>query len=112
MKVAIIGSRDIHKIPLTEYLPDETTELVSGGAVGVDQCARVFADISGLPIKEFLPDYKKYGRSAPLRRNIEIIDYSDLVLAFWDGCSRGTRFVIENCRKKKIPIRIFLKRTS
>ena len=112
MKVAVIGSRGIYKVPLTEYLPDESTELVSGGAVGVDRCAKTFADISGLPIKEFLPDYKKYGRGAPLRRNIEIIDYSDLVLAFWDGRSRGTRFVIENCKKKKIPIRVFLKRTS
>lgn len=61
-----------------------------------------------LLLKEFLPDYEKYGRSAPLRRNISIIEYSDLVLAFWDGRSRGTKFLIDNCKKMGIPIRIFI----
>ena len=35
--------------------------------------------------------------------DLEIIRYADIVLAFWDGKSHGTRFVIENCKKEKIP---------
>ena len=64
---------------------------------------------SGYDIKltEFLPEYEKYGRSAPLKRNITIIEHSDLVLAFWDGASRGTKFVIDNCKKRGIPVRVF-----
>ncbi len=107
MKVAIIGSRGLEVEDFTAYLPPETEEIVSGGAIGIDRCARRYARQKGLRLTEFLPDYDTHGRQAPLLRNLEIIDYSDLVLAFWDGSSRGTRFVIENCRKKGKPCKIF-----
>jgi hypothetical protein len=35
-----------------------------------------------------------------------ILGEADLVLAFWDGCSRGTKHVIENGKKLGIPLRI------
>ncbi len=47
-------------------------------------------------LREYLPR-KKYGINAPLKRNISIIECADIVLAFWDGKSRGTKFVIERC---------------
>ena len=54
-------------------------------------------------------EYKRYGKGAPLKRNMEIINYSDIVIAFWDGSSKGTKFVIENCKKqnKQIEVLIF-----
>lgn len=107
MKVAIIGSRNLKVANLGKYLPPETTEIVSGGARGIDQCARRYALEHGIKLTEFLPQYDKYGNGAPLRRNIEIIDYSDLVLAFWDGSSHGTRFVIEKCKERNTPVRVF-----
>ena len=39
-------------------------------------------------------------------RNLKIIDYADEVLAFWDGQSRGTKHVIDNCRKKNKKITV------
>jgi hypothetical protein len=108
MKIAVIGSRGLIVCDLENYLPAETTEIVSGGARGIDTCARFFAHKNGLKITEFLPDYEKYGKIAPLMRNLEIIDYSDEVYAFWDGTSRGTKFVIENCRRKKKKLHIFM----
>lgn len=96
----MIGSRTLDKVDILSYLPEGTTEIVSGGAVGVDTCAREYALSMHLKLKEFLPDYSKYGRAAPLRRNIEIIEYADLVLAFWDGRSRGTAYVIRECDKR------------
>lgn len=107
MKVAIIGSRGLEVSDFSPYLPEGTTEIVSGGAIGIDRCARRYAQSHGLKLTEFLPDYDTYGRRAPLLRNLTIIDYSDLVLAFWDGQSRGTRFVIENCKKKNKPVKVF-----
>lgn len=107
MKVAIIGSRGLELQDFSPYLPPETDEIVSGGARGIDRCARRYAEEKGLKLTEFLPDYDTHGRSAPLLRNLTIIDYSDLVLAFWDGSSPGTRFVIENCRKKNKPFKLF-----
>jgi len=89
---------------LEDYLPEDVTEIVSGGARGVDTCAREYALAHGLKLTEFLPEYKKYGRAAPLRRDITIIEHADLVLAFWDGKSRGTKYVIDNCKKRNIPV--------
>lgn len=40
MKVAVIGSRGLAVNNLEKYLPKETTEIVSGGARGIDTCAR------------------------------------------------------------------------
>ena len=107
MRIAVIGSRGLTVDDLGLYLPDETTEIISGGARGVDTSAREYALSHGIRLTEFLPDYGRYGRSAPLRRNITIIDNADLVLAFWDGRSRGTRFVIDKCSEKGVPVRIY-----
>ena len=90
MKVAVIGSRGLKVEKLERFLPEETTEIISGGAKGIDTCAREYALANGLKLTEFLPDYFRYGRAAPLKRNITIIENADLVLAFWDGTSRGT----------------------
>ena len=112
MKVAVIGSRSLFVRDLSKYLPEGTTELVSGGARGVDTSAREYARANGLPIKEFLPDYAAFGPSAPLKRNITIIEYADVVLAFWDGKSRGTKFVIDNCKKMGKACRVFIPETK
>ena len=106
MKIAIIGSRNIFIDDLGSYLPNNVTEIVSGGAKGVDTLAREYAVKNNMVLTEFLPEYAKYGRAAPLRRNIQIIEYADEVLAFWDGKSKGTKHVIDSCKKfsKKVTV--------
>ena len=104
MKVAVIGARGLKVDHLEDYLPEGVTEIVSGGARGVDACARDYALRHGLKLTEFLPDYGRFGRGAPLMRNITIIENADLILAFWDGKSKGTKFVIDYCEKRNIPV--------
>ena len=104
MKVAVIGSRGLQVDHLEDYLPEGVTEIVSGGARGVDTSARNYALRHGLKLTEFLPEYGRFGRGAPLMRNITIIENADLVLAFWDGKSKGTKFVIDYCKKRNIPV--------
>ena len=111
MKVAVIGSRGLRVADLGKYLPADTTEIVSGGARGVDSSAREYAMAHGIKLTEFLPDYDTHGKRAPLMRNLQIIEYADIVLAFWDGASAGTGFVITNCKKKNVPVRIFYPKT-
>lgn len=106
MKVAVVGSRNLTVKNLGAYLPEGTTEIVSGGAKGVDACARAYAQENGIPLREFLPDYERYQRAAPLKRNLKIVQYADVVVAFWDGRSRGTRCVLEACKKSGTPCRI------
>lgn len=110
MKVAVIGSRGLEVNDLEKYLPAETDEIVSGGAIGVDTSARKYAISHGIKLTEFLPDYDRCGKVAPLKRNIQIIEYADIVLAFWDGKSRGTSYVIDNCKRLGVEVRIFKKR--
>ena len=108
MKTAVIGSRGIVIDNLQDYLPEGTTEIVSGGAKGVDTCAREFALANGITLTEFKPEYNRYGRCAPLKRNITILEYADVVLAFWDGKSRGTKFVMDACRERGIPLEVHI----
>ena len=106
MRVAVIGSRTLQIEHLGAYLPDDVTEILSGGAKGVDTSAREYALANNIKLSEFLPEYKRYGKGAPLRRNLTIIENADLVLAFWDGQSRGTKFVIDQCKQRGVPVRI------
>ncbi len=102
------GPYTIQSVLLEDYLPPETTELVSGGARGVDRCAEAYAAAHQLRLTVFRPDYARYRKGAPLRRSRMIVDYSDLVLTFWDGHSPGTRHVIEYCRLSGKTVRVIM----
>lgn len=108
MKVGVIGSRGLTVDNLEQYLPEDTTEIVSGGAKGIDTCAREYALSHDIKLTEFLPEYSRYGRGAPLKRNLQIISHSDLVIAFWDGQSKGTKNVIENCKKLNVKVDVHI----
>ncbi len=108
MRVAVVGSRGLTVDDLGKYLPEGTTEIVSGGADGIDTCAGQYALSHGIKLTEFLPEYSRYGRGAPIKRNDTIIRNSDMVLAFWDGKSRGTKYVIDKCRKTNVKIEVIL----
>lgn len=108
MRLAIIGSRSCPPIDIASYLPFVPDIIVSGGAKGADTYAKEYALERDIPIVEFLPDYGKYGRKAPLIRNIQIVDNSDFVLAFWNGTSRGTKFTIDYAEKRGVPFKVYM----
>ena len=108
MKVAVVGSRQIEVTNLGEYLPEGVTELVSGGAKGVDSCVRAYAEAYGIVYREFLPEYSRYKRGAPIKRNVQIVEYADIVIAFWDGKSKGTKHTIACCRELGKEVKVFL----
>ena len=106
MKLAVIGSRNITDIRIDRYIPDGVTEIVSGGAKGVDALARDYAERNVIKLTEFLPQYSIYGRAAPIKRNNEIAKYADEALALWDGRSKGTEHTINFFKKlgKKVTV--------
>lgn len=108
MKVGVIGSRGLTVDNLEKYLPENTTEIVSGGAKGIDTCAREYAISRGIKLTEFLPEYSRYGRGAPLKRNLQIIEYADVVIAFWNRQLKGTKNVIENCKKLNVKVDVHI----
>lgn len=98
MRIAIIGSRNITVDNIAYYL-SKGDEIVSGGAKGVDSCAAAYARKNGVKLTEFLPQYERYGRAAPIIRNKEIVEYAEKIIAFWDGSSKGTLSVINYAKK-------------
>lgn len=108
MKLAIFGSRTLPVPNIEEYLPEGVTEIVSGGAKGIDEEAARFAKTHGLKLTEFLPDYERFGRVAPIMRDKQIAEYADAGLAFWDGESRGTKYTIEFFNKENKPVKIII----
>ena len=111
VRIAIIGSRKLTIEDIGRYIPP-CDEIVSGGARGVDACAAEYARTNGIKLTEFLPDYERYGRAAPIRRNEQIVGYSDKVIAFWDGCSKGTLSVIKYAEKKGKTCNVILCKTE
>lgn len=105
MKLLIAGSRTLFPtIPLLQALISETglevTEIVSGGANGVDAQAKKLTELStslnylSMVLlgrhKEFPADWDKYGKAAGHIRNTEMANYSDALLIIWDGESKGS----------------------
>lgn len=114
MKVAVVGSRNCRPSDyriLEKYIPGNVSEIVSGGASGIDTLAKRYAELHRIRLTEFVPDYHNKNispRSAPIIRNKKIVEYSDLVLAFWDGVSRGTSHTIEFCIQSGVPVKVFI----
>ena len=92
-RVAVVGSRHFPNpeviIAYVSNLPADTI-LVSGGAEGVDTIAERAARARLLAVEVFAADWERLGRKAGPIRNQQIVAMSDLVVAFWDGRSRGT----------------------
>ncbi len=52
----------------------------------------------------FIAEWDKYGKSAGYIRNRLIVQESDMIVAFWDGKSKGTKHSIDQATLKKIPL--------
>lgn len=121
MKLAVIGSREFQDKERLFNILDKIDNkhsikmIVSGGASGADSLAHEWAKENGKPTLIFYPNWHPkgpggqkmpYDKGAGFKRNANIIDFADNVLAFWDGESKGTQNSIELAKKKEKPIHI------
>ena len=75
--------------------------------VQLEHAAVVRAD-QGLVVRSHPPDYEHYPpKQAPLIRNAEMAEEADVLVAFWDGKSRGTRHMIGCAFKEGLEIHIY-----
>jgi len=110
MNIAVIGSRTFDDYDLLVKVLDpyllSVTRIVSGGAKGADKLAEQYAKANNLDILVFVPDWQALGKRAGFLRNIKIIDNCDLVVAFWDGKSKGTRHSLDYALKTKKKVKV------
>lgn len=103
MKIAVIGSRSLSdKERLFRELEPYKKGcdlLISGGAKGTDTLAEDWARKNNIETLIFKPDVARYARGAYRIRNERIVNEANLVIAFWDGVSPGTKMVLNYCEK-------------
>ena len=109
MKSAVVGSRTFNSYNyLKKVLQSlEITAIISGGARGADTLARQYALENKIHLTEILPNWNLHGKSAGFKRNIEIVNKCEQLVAFWDGQSKGTKYSIELAQDKNKPVYIF-----
>lgn len=104
MKIIIAGSRGINSIEeiysAVQKSKFNVSEVVSGGARGVDLLGEVYARKENKNIKRFPAEWDKFGKSAGYKRNTQMAEYSDGLIAIWDGKSSGTKHMIDEMRKR------------
>ena len=110
MKCIIAGSRSI-----TDYGPvvagveasgfaDKITEVVCGGAPGVDRNGQRWAEEHGIEIAEFAPDWSTYGKAAGPFRNEAMAKYADALVLVWDGKSKGSADMLRQAKKHGLKV--------
>ena len=107
--VLICGSRSIKNLQISRYIrPKSCAAIVHGAAIGVDTIADSWAKQNGIETIVYEPNYKIYGKCAPLVRDEEMVDFCDVVIAFYNGKSRGTLYTINYAKKinKKVIVHL------
>jgi hypothetical protein len=116
MKIAVVGSRSFNDYGYMQARLDAlyitvkdslNIELVSGGARGADELAERYAEERKVMMLVYPADWDKYGKSAGYRRNQQIVDYAEMVVAFWDGESKGTKHSIDLAVKQNKQVLIY-----
>jgi hypothetical protein len=111
-KVIVAGGRDFSDYSLLcstlhHLLSHESNvEIVSGMARGADSLAVQFASQYCFPVQKFPADWDRFGNSAGYKRNVEMAEYADACVCFWNGISKGTENMIKLAHQYKLQHRI------
>jgi hypothetical protein len=103
-KYIIAGTRDFTDFELLERVLKEfeISEVVCGMARGADLLGKQYAEKYNIPVKMFPADWKKFKNAAGPIRNIDMAEYADALIAFWDGESTGTSHMIKEAQRRKL----------
>jgi ABC-type enterochelin transport system substrate-binding protein len=112
MKVIIAGGRNFNDYNKLRESCDnilvnqKEVEIVSGTAAGADTLGERYAQEKGYEVKKFPAQWDLYGKSAGYKRNQQMAEYADGLIAFWDGKSRGTKHMIDIATNKGLKVRV------
>lgn len=112
MRVAIVGSRHFSDPDqVTEYvngLPSRAS-VITGGASGVDAAVTKAARARGIAVQVMPASFDEVAdESKSLARNQRLVDACDVLVAFWDGTSMGTRATVERAMDSGKEVHVFV----
>lgn len=114
-RVIIAGSRNFNNYELLKkecdaFLSDKKEKynitIISGGARGADFSGEKYAHDEGFALEIYPADWNKFGKGAGFRRNEQMAEVADALIAFWDGKSHGTKHMIDIMTEKKLQVKI------
>ena len=113
MKIGITGYRKFNDYQLfcSALLDLQISKIIAGGATGADSLAQKYAHDNHISFMEILPLFKT-DKSIPYHishfhiRNRQIVDNSDLIIAFLHPISKGTKSTIQYAKKTKTPVTV------
>lgn len=106
MKLMIAGSRSLETVDLSAYVTKDVELIITGGASGVDTLAEKYADDHKISKLVLRPDYNRYKKAAPLKRNEIMVEIADEILVIWDGKSKGSAYTVKYAQKIGKPVRV------
>ena len=108
MKLIVAGSRTFtdYQLLCHTLAPDRhrITQVITGGAQGADQLGYRWAWKHAVRHQCFRADWERFGKSAGVRRNYQMAQAGDMLLAFWDGRSAGTQHMISCMQQLGKPV--------
>lgn len=116
LKLIIAGSRSFYNYALLDEaltnllanyddLPKQI-EIVSGHDLGTDRLGEIWAERHNVKITTFPANWQLHGKRVGYLRNIEMAEYADALVAFWDGMSKGTKHMIDIAKSKNLQVRV------
>jgi len=112
LRVAIVGSRRFSEptrvIDYVNALPPRAS-IITGGASGVDAAATKAARAKGIAIQVIPASFDELADAArAAARNQRLVDACDVLVAFWDGSSKGTRATVDRALDSGKEVHVFI----
>ena len=110
MRVIIAGSREFSDYDLLEVACDDILYkidvecILSGNARGADRMGEEYAQNRGYRLELHPANWDLFGKSAGYKRNEEMAECADILIAFWDGTSKGTKHMIDIANRKGLAV--------
>ena len=112
MRTIIAGSRSIldkdSVFEIIDHCAWDISVVISGAAKGIDSLGEEWAELHNVPCEVYPADWTKFGRSAGPRRNTQMAENADALIAIWDGESRGTNNMINTASKKGLIVKVII----
>lgn len=117
IRIGIVGSREFKNLQLVKDLIynnlsfrrqdyNDYFTIITGGAV--DKFVEKICKEIGMGDVQIIRPVNEKDKLSYLFRNVEIVTLSDEIYAFWDGKSKGTKFVIDYAKKRNKKIEVIM----